>query len=151
MTRVLTVSASYSRDADSVFDDAIRFSEMIEATKGVATYVGLPDEDMEEGRSYEVYVTVFGVMHNPRYQIHVETVDPIARRVQSREMGRAIRTWDHTLAIDPLPGGGCRWTDRIVIDSGWLTGFMVRVARYMYVYRHRSRAASDITATIARP
>jgi hypothetical protein len=152
--RVLTVSATYPRDADTVFAEAIDFDEMVKATEGLATYKGLPSGRFEEGKTYETYVTVWGWMHNPRYRIHVERLDPAERIVQSREQGRAIRQWDHTLTVEPAElddGPGSIWTDRIVIDSGLLTPYMVRVGRYLYQYRHRTRDALEITSWITRP
>lgn len=148
--RILTVSATYPRDADTVFAEAIDFDGMVKATEGLATYKGLPSGQFEEGRSYETYVTVWGWMHNPHYQIHVERLDPALRLVQSREQGRAIRQWDHTLTVEECPEGSI-WTDRIVIDSGLLTPYMVRVGRYLYQYRHRNRDAMEITAWITKP
>ncbi|WP_224816201.1 hypothetical protein [Hasllibacter sp. MH4015] len=148
--RVLTVSATYSRDPGTVFAEAIDFDAMVDATKGLATYKGLPAGSFEEGKTYETYVTVWGWMHNPHYRIHVERLDHDARLVQSREQGRAIRQWDHTLTVEDHPTGSI-WTDRIVIDSGLLTGYMVRVGRYLYQYRHRNRDAVAITASITRP
>lgn len=148
--RVLTVSAFYPRDADTVFAEAIDIPAMIHATRGLATYQGLPDGAFQEGQSYQTYVTVWGWMHNPRYQIHVERLDPAYRIMQSREQGRGIRQWDHTLTVDPVDGGAI-WTDAIIVDSGLMTGYMVRVGRYLYKYRHRMRDASQITAAITRP
>jgi hypothetical protein len=148
--RVLTVSAFYPRDADTVFSEAIDIQGMIRATQGLATYKGLPDGSFEQGESYQSYIVVWGWMHNPRYQIHVERLDPAYRIMQSREQGRCIQTWDHTLTVEPAPGGAL-WTDEITVECGLLTGYMVRVGRYMYQYRHRMRDAAQITATIARP
>ncbi|MBL4628257.1 MAG: hypothetical protein JKY00_09510 [Roseicyclus sp.] len=147
--RVLTVSAIYPRDADTIFAEAIDIGAMIRATEGLATYQGLPDGSFEEGESYQTYVTVWGWMHNPKYRIHVEHLDPAKRIMQSREQGRAIRQWDHMLHVEPTEGGAI-WTDKITVDSGLLTGYMIRVGRYMYQYRHRMRNALGITATITR-
>lgn len=148
--RILTVSAFYPRDADRVFAEAIDIPGMIRATEGLATYKALPDGAFEEGQSYQSYIVVWGWMHNPRYQIHVERLDPAARIMQSREQGRCIQQWDHTLSVEPTEGGAI-WTDTITVDSGLLTGYMIRVGRHMYQYRHRSRDASRISATITRP
>lgn len=148
--RILTVSAHYPRDADTVFAEAIDIAGMIDATRGLATYKGLPDGSFENGQSYQTYVTVWGWMHNPHYQIHVERLDPALRLMQSREQGRAIQQWDHTLTVTPTDSGAI-WSDQIIVDSGFLTGYMVRVGRYLYKYRHRMRDASQITATITRP
>ncbi|AHM03115.1 30S ribosomal protein S21 [Roseibacterium elongatum DSM 19469] len=150
MPRELTVTAQYPRDADDIFGDALSFQEMAEATRGVAIYRNLPDGDMVQGETYVIDVLVWRVMHNPHYTVHVETVDRDARRVQSREEGWMIRQWDHTLTIEALGGGACLWTDRLVIDCGWATGFMTWVARHLYRTRHRNRQGAGITARVRR-
>ncbi len=149
-TRILTVAASFAKDPDTVFAEAIDFDAMVEATEGLATYKGLPSGSFEQGETYETYVTVWGWMHNPHYRIHVERLDPAERLMLSREQGRAIQQWDHTLTVEPAPEG-CIWTDRIIINSGLLTPYMVRVARHLYTYRHRNRDALEITAWITKP
>ena len=145
MPTELTVSARYPRPADAVFAEALSFAEMAEATRGVAVYKDIPQGSMEEGRTYTLNVTVWGIMRNPNYQVHVERVDPVARTVQSREFGWMIRQWDHTLTVTQV-GDGCLWTDRIVIDCAWATGYMSWVAKVLYRTRHRNRQGQDITA-----
>ncbi|MBF9030703.1 hypothetical protein HKCCE3408_09905 [Rhodobacterales bacterium HKCCE3408] len=149
MPRELTVTAEYPRDPDTVFAEALNFAEMAEATRGVAVYRDLPDGPLEQGRTYTLNVTVWGIMKNPNYQVHVERVDRAARRVQSREMGWMIDQWDHTLSIEPTETG-CRWTDRIVIDCRWATGYMTWVASVIYRTRHRNRNGMRITSRSVR-
>ncbi|MBF9045053.1 hypothetical protein HKCCE4037_17050 [Rhodobacterales bacterium HKCCE4037] len=149
MTRILTVTAHYPRDADTVFAEALNIEEMAEATRGIAVYKDLPKGNFQEGETYTLNVTVWGVMRNPNYQVHVERLDPVARVVQSREFGWMIRTWDHTLTVEP-EGDGCRWTDRIEIDCSWATGYMAWVGKQLYRKRHMNRQGQDITATITR-
>ena len=149
MPTELSVSARYDRPADTVFAEALSFAEMAEATRGVAVYKDLPEGLIEEGRTYTLNVTVWGIMRNPNYQVHVERVDAQARVVQSREFGWMIRQWDHTLTVEP-DGDGCIWTDRIVIDCSWATGYMSWVAKVLYRTRHRNRRGQDITARLVR-
>jgi hypothetical protein len=149
MPKELTVTARYPRHADSVFADALSFAEMAEATRGVAVYRDMPEGAMEEGRTYTLNVTVWGVMRNPNYQVHVERVDHAARQVQSREFGWMIRQWDHTLSVVP-EGDGCIWTDHIVIDCSWATGYMSWVAKVLYRTRHRNRQGHDVVARLRR-
>jgi ligand-binding SRPBCC domain-containing protein len=149
MPTELTVSARYNRPADRVFAEALSFAEMAHATRGVAVYKDMPQGSMEQGRTYTLNVTVWGIMRNPNYQVHVERVDPVARTVQSREFGWMIRQWDHTLSVVP-DGDGCVWTDRIVIDCSWATGYMSWVAKVLYRTRHRNRQGQDITAHLRR-
>jgi hypothetical protein len=149
MPTELTVTARYTRPADAVFADALSFAEMAEATRGVAVYKDMPKGIMEQGKTYTLNVTVWGVMRNPNYQVHVERVDPVARQVQSREFGWMIRQWDHTLSILP-DGDGCVWTDRIMIDCSWATGYMAWVAKVLYRTRHRNRQGADIVTTLRK-
>lgn len=149
MTLELTVSAHYTRAPDVAFTDARSFDDMARVSRGVATYKDMPTGLMEPGQTYTINVTVWGVMRNPHYQVHVETVDNAARVMQSREHGWMIRQWDHTVTIIP-DGDGCRWTDRILVDCDWATGFMARVARILYKTRHRNRGGQQITATLTR-
>lgn len=149
MTTELTISARYPRPADSVFADALSFAEMAHATRGVAVYKDMPQGAMEEGKTYTLNVTVWGIMRNPNYQVHVERVDHGARQVQSREFGWMIRQWDHTLTVTP-DGDGCIWTDRIVIDCSWATGYMSWVAKVLYRTRHRNRQGQGITARLRK-
>lgn len=153
MPTELTVTARYPRPADTVFADALSFAEMATATRGVAVYKDMPQGAMEEGRTYTLNVTVWGIMRNPNYQVHVERIDPALRQVQSREFGWMIRQWDHTLSVTPDPdssGDGCIWTDRIVIDCSWATGYMSWVAKVLYRTRHRNRQGQGITARLRR-
>ena len=149
MTRILTVTAHYPRDADTVFAEAISWDEMADATRGVATYQDLPQGPMLQGETYMLNVTVWRVMRNPNYQVHVERLDEAARVIQSREAGWMIRSWDHTLSVEP-EGAGCRWTDRIEIDCAWATGYMAWVGKKLYLQRHRNRHGQDITASVTR-
>lgn len=153
MPTELTVSAHYPRPADTVFAEALSFAAMAQATRGVAVYKDMPEGSMEQGRTYTLNVTVWGIMRNPDYQVRVERVDPVARTVQSREFGWMIRQWDHTLTVVPDgdgDGDGCIWTDRIVIDCGWATGYMSWVAKVLYRTRHRNRQGQAITARRCR-
>jgi hypothetical protein len=149
MVKELTVSARYPDPPDATFAKARSFAEMAEASRGMASYRDMPEGAMEAGQTYTINVTVWGVMRNPHYKVHVETVDPATRRIQSREHGWMIRQWDHTLSVDP-DGDGSRWTDRIVIDCAWATGFMAWVAKRLYLTRHRNRGGAGIRATLRR-
>ena len=60
-----------------------------------------------------------------------------------------IRSWDHTLSVQP-EGEGCRWTDQIRIDCSWATAYMAWVGKKLYLQRHINRQGQDITASITR-
>ncbi len=138
------VEATYEGDADAIFAAALDFREMQEAMRGLAVYEGLPDAEVEEGRTYEVDVTIWHVLRNRGHRMHVERLDRAARVIESRESGGAIRRWDHTLSVQ-TKGDRVRWSDHVIIDAGWQTWPTSRFAGYVYRRRHRHRQALSIT------
>ncbi|MGV9797898.1 hypothetical protein ACWDTP_07545 [Mycobacterium sp. NPDC003449] len=72
-----------------------------------------------------------------RHTIEVVDVDPAIRTIRTREHGGVLRRWDHTLHVEPVADGTCRYSDIVDIDAGPLTGMVVVLARGIYAYRHR--------------
>ncbi|PJI92136.1 hypothetical protein BC777_0980 [Yoonia maricola] len=149
MPYTITVDATYGADADRVFEDALDFSEMQEAMKGLAVYEGLPDRAVQQGDTIYVDVTMFKILKTRDHCMHVERLDRDARIVQSREHNKAIKRWDHTLSVQPVDGG-CLWRDRIVLDAGPTTCLTARFCQFVYARRHRLRKARSIQKSIVR-
>jgi len=149
MPHTITVEATYSSDADTVFAAALNPAEMKEAMRGIAVYEGLPDHDIAEGDTITVDVTMFGFLKTRGHHMYVERLDHAARLIQSREQNSGIRRWDHTLTVEPH-GSGCLWRDRVVLDAGLLTFLTARFCSFVYTRRHRTRQAQSITAQIRR-
>ena len=53
-----------------------------------------------------------------RHTIHVVEVDADNRTVRTNESGGILRTWNHTLHVEPIGRGRCRYSDSIDIDAG---------------------------------
>ena len=149
MTRQITVTARYPTDADATFAEAIHFSEMVEAMRGIATYTGLPDDVVREGETYVVDITLFGVMKNPGHTMYVETLDRQSRVIQSREHNAQVTRWDHHLSIQPH-GNGCLWTDTVVIEAPRMEWFTARFAAFVYTRRHKHRGAEALQTLVKR-
>ena len=94
MTYQVTITAGYPREADTVFAEACHFAELVEAMRGIARYDGLPGGEAQEGETYVVDVTLFGLVRNPGHTMHVERLDRAARVIQSREHNRSVSRWD---------------------------------------------------------
>jgi hypothetical protein len=149
MSATLDLRALYDGDPDQIFSAACRFSEMVEAMAGFATYDGIPvDAVAHAGQVFDVDVTILRLFRIRGHRIRVETVDHENRRLQSRESGKGIRRWDHCLTVQPS-GQHAEWRDLVVIDAGWRTPLVVRFAAMMYKRRHRHRRAKAITIRIA--
>jgi hypothetical protein len=48
-----------------------------------------------------------------------------------------LRTWDHTLHVEPVDQTSCRYSDTVDIDAGALTPAATLMAGWIYRYRHR--------------
>ena len=149
MTYRITVTATYPRNADTVFSEACEFSELVEAMKGIARYNGLPAGPVEEGKTYVVDVTLFGFIKNPGHTMFAERVDRAARIIQSRESNRSVSRWDHELSVQPN-GSSAVWTDTVEIDAPRGAWFTAQFARFVYTRRHKTRRAESLTSKIER-
>jgi len=149
MPTELLVTARYTQDADTMFEKASSFADMIEMTRKISTYDGLPALPMVQGRTYKTDVTVFGVFKTKDYAIRIDTLSKVRRRMQSSEHGDGVTSWKHTLDVLP-EGEGCIWTDRVSIDAGRMTPVLARYARFMYLHRHKQRGAALVGASLQK-
>ena len=148
MAARVEVTALYDADPDATFAAALNFDELMEAMSGLAVYEGLdPGTVAEEGKTYRVDVTFWGLLKMTGHTMFVEKLDVPNRELQSREGGNGIERWDHNLSVHP-ENGKARWVDRIDIEAGWQTPFVARFARFVYTRRHKHRKALDITRRI---
>lgn len=147
----ITIRATYQCDADTCFADALRFDELQDAMRGLASYKGFPaGASARSGETYVVDITLFGLFPVTAHTIFIERLDHANREMQSRERHRGVTAWDHHLSVQPHDNGtSCVWTDSVVIAAGWQTPMVARFAAYTYRYRHRKRQATAITSSIA--
>ena len=94
-------------------------------------------EPFHAGESGTGWLFAFHVIPAYRHTIEVLEVDGVTRTVRTHEYGGVLRSWDHTLHVEPLAEGTCRYSDTVEIDAGRLTGLVVLLARGIYAYRHR--------------
>ncbi|MFC2966903.1 hypothetical protein [Acidimangrovimonas pyrenivorans] len=149
MTADLLVTAHYADDADTMFERASSFADLVEMTRGISTYKGLPALPMVAGRTYKTDIKVLGLFRCDGYEIKIQNIDREGRRLQSSESNEKIKSWRHSVEVRPCENGSI-WTDRIVIDAGVLTPLVARYAQFMYRYRHRHRKATSIQSVLKR-
>lgn len=58
------------------------------------------------------------------------------RLLRDNGYGPLIKTWDHLISVEP-EGEGTRYTDKLVLDAGWLTPAIALFANRFY--RHRQK------------
>ncbi|MBS9373871.1 hypothetical protein LRS71_11565 [Rhodococcus pyridinivorans] len=92
---------------------------------------------LREGERGSGWLWVLHVIPAYRHTIEVVEVDPATRTVRTHEHGGVLRQWNHTLHVEPLGEGRCRYSDVVDIDAGRLTPVAVAVAGALFRYRQR--------------
>jgi hypothetical protein len=91
-------------------------------------------EIWREGR-YRVHLKLFGWLPIGEQYIGIEQpVDGDRWFVRDNGSGIIARVWDHLIFVEP-DGEGTRYTDRVRIEAGVLTPFVVLFAHIQYRYR----------------
>ncbi|CPR85179.1 hypothetical protein PP568_10675 [Mycobacteroides abscessus] len=72
-----------------------------------------------------------------RHTIHVVEVDADNRTVRTNESGGILRTWNHTLHVEPIGRGRCRYSDSIDINAGMFSAAAAGGAAAIFRYRQR--------------
>ena len=96
----------------------------------------LPDRWSEQ--TYRVSMRLFGVLPLGTQWIRVSwpTPDGELRYVRDNGSGTLAARWDHLISIAP-EGAGTRYTDRVDVEAGVLTGVTALFARVFYAHRQR--------------
>lgn len=87
--------------------------------------------------AYRVGIKLFGVLPMGEQTIGIEAPGPEdAWVVRDNGSGSLARVWDHRIFVAP-EGEGSRYTDRVTIQAGFLTPFVLLFAQLLYRYRQR--------------
>lgn len=92
---------------------------------------------MRAGERGTGWVLLFHVLPLTRHTIELVDMDEESRTLRSREHGGVVRTWNHTLHVEPVDDCTSRYSDTVEIDAGMLTAVVAWGARGIYRYRHR--------------
>lgn len=145
----LMVKANYAESTETLFEKARSFTDMMEVSRPVSVYEGLPAEMMQPGSTYVTNVTALGFAKSNDYHIRIDRVCPETKSIETSEWGKGIHHWLHTIEILPSNSGSI-WIDRISIDAGLTTPLLALFARHMYRHRHKKRGAIELLASLQR-
>ena len=93
-------------------------------------------ERWKEGETAQLRIRAYGVLPLGPHQIHLERIDPLAYRIQSREKGRIVSVWDHLIQLQEKEQGTL-YTDEVILHAGLLTRPVAWWSTQLY--RHRQR------------
>lgn len=104
--------------------------------------IGLPalagrTDPFREGERGTGWLLLFHLIPLSRHTIHLVEIDRVTRSLRTREHGGLLRTWNHTLHVEPVSDRACRYSDTVDIDAGPLTAVVARFAVLIYRYRQR--------------
>ena len=125
--------------AERVWEAICQPGTMLYVLKGLFGFPSLAGrfDPVREGERGHGWIMLFHIIPFARWTIEVVRVDPAARTIATREGGGIIRRWNHTLHAEPLPGGGCRYTDVIDLDAGAFTSATAAATAVIFWYRQR--------------
>lgn len=103
---------------------------------GIPALVGRT-EPMRVGELGTAWLWVLHLIPLYRHTIHVVEIDEQSRTVRTNEYGGILRTWNHTLHVEPVADGRCRYSDSIDVDAGVLSTLAARGATAIFRYRQR--------------
>lgn len=94
-------------------------------------------EPLRAGESGTGWLFAFHVFPAYRHTIEVVEVDEQTGRIRTHEYGGMLTAWDHTLRVERIDDGTCRYSDTVAIDAGRATPIVALVAVGIYRYRQR--------------
>lgn len=138
MTKVY-LESELSADLDDVWQAMLLPATFVYVCRGLFGVPALAGrtEPLHAGERGTGWLIAFHVFPAYRHTIEVLSVDQSSHTVRTHEYGGVIDSWNHTLHVESVGPGRCRYSDTIEIDAGRLTGLVTLVARGIFRYRHR--------------
>jgi hypothetical protein len=137
--KMIHLETDLPTDADRVWEAMQQPAAFSYVCRGVIGFPALAGrtEPMREGECGTGWLLLFHVIPLSRHTIHVVAVDDATRTIRTREHGGMLRSWNHTLHVEPLGERRCRYSDTVEIDAGPLTPVVARASTLIYRYRQR--------------
>ncbi|MHA7652271.1 SRPBCC family protein [Mycobacterium sp. ML4] len=137
--RTVHVETRLSTSADRVWRAMLSPATFRYVCKGLFAFPALAGrtEQLRQGECGTGWLMAFHVIPAYRHTIEVVDVDEASFTIRTHEYGGILKAWNHTLHVEPLQEGSCRYSDTVDIDAGLLTGLVVAMAKGIYRYRQR--------------
>jgi hypothetical protein len=138
-SRTITVATDLDAPADRVWRAMRQPATFLHVCRGLLRVPALEGriDPLTAGESGTAWLWVFGLVPAYRHTIEVLRTDEATRTIATHEHGGVLRSWDHTLQVEPVGPATCRYRDTVTIDAGRLTPFVAVLAGGIYRYRQR--------------
>lgn len=135
--RSLTRSTELRIDADSAWALVKRADTFLFVTRPLLGVQGDLPETLDEGESIDLRLKLLSAIPTNRHTIRIVAIDDSTRTARTNEHGGVLKTWNHTIHVEPLTETTCRYTDSIDIDAGALTPIALTIADAFFAHRQR--------------
>ncbi|MEO0930712.1 MAG: hypothetical protein AAFY14_08680 [Pseudomonadota bacterium] len=148
MARVVTISTFLAAPPTRILEEVNKTRLLLFVTHPIMRFTPVDPPILPESWApgdFIVRMHFFGILPLGRQTIGL-SMPPMAddvRYIRDNGHSKLIRRWDHLISIAP-EDGGTRYTDRVEIDAGVLTPFVVAFAHMFY--RHRQRRWRQLVA-----
>ena len=134
---IVQLSTELEAPPDRVWETLKSVDTLRYITRGVLGFrpLGPVPDTLRGGEVVRVRLLFFHVVPAWAHEIRIVSVDEEARRIETREHGGGVKTWNHRLTVEPAGTGRSRYTDRIEIDAGPTTRLVLGYANLFYRYR----------------
>ncbi len=90
---------------------------------------------MTTGVEIATEVHPLGILPGTPHTFRIVQVDEDELEIQTEEHGAFVQRWNHTMKIEPIAAGKCRYSDHVKLEAGLLTLFVWLLANIFYRYR----------------
>jgi hypothetical protein len=137
--RTVHIETELPTDVERVWDALRHPASFSYVTRGVVGFSALAGRTdvLWEGESGTGWLLLFHVIPLSRHTITIVEVDHATRTLRTEEHGGLLRTWNHSLHVEPLRERTCIYSDTVDIEAGVLTGVVAWAAVLIYRYRQR--------------
>lgn len=138
--KTVVVEHDYAVPAAELWALVTDFGALKVVMKSIVTFEGLPEGCAQTGQSFDVQVSLFGLLPRRPYHMEVLECDNARMVLRSSERGVGVKSWRHTINVVPTASGS-HLCDQIDIDAGLFTPIVALWARRMLRARHKPRLA----------
>jgi hypothetical protein len=137
--RTVVRSTDLDVPAARVWQAMLQPSTMLYVLKGLFAFPSLEGrfDALTEGERGTGWLLLFHAIPFAKWTIEIVRADPGTRTIVTNEHGGMFRSWNHTLHVDDLDANRSRYTDRIELDAGPLTGIAATTVGLIFSYRQR--------------
>lgn len=137
--RTLSVTSVFPAAPAEVWRRLIRIETLRYIASPLLTFTSVGDAGMEwqAGETVRFHLRLLGILPLGLHTVLLETVDPAAYMMQTREHSRLLPVWNHKITIERIDEGSSRYTDTLELAAGWRTDFVYLFAKIFFRHRHR--------------